>query len=388
MNTELIEALELLEKERGIDKAVLIETLEAALVSAYKKNFEGDAEAVRATVDPETGEMKVFATKEVVDEVYDETMEITLEDARKINSAYEKGDMLEVEVTPDTFGRLAAQTAKQVIVQRLKEAERSVIYDEFMERTNEVISAVVHRIDRGNAYVELGKAEAILPASEMLPGEVLNSGDRVKVYVCDVKKMAKGLQIVVSRTHPGLVKKLFEMEVPEIAQNIVTIKSISREAGFRSKVAVATNDENVDPVGACVGPMGSRIERVVAELGNEKIDIIPWSANPIEFIANALRPAKVIMVQINEEERAAKVVVPDNQLSLAIGREGQNARLAVKLTGWKIDIKSETQAREMGLFEQMGLQYGDAPEDTYEEEIQDDYQDYDSEAGQEDADQQ
>lgn len=349
MNTEFIYALEALEKERGIRKEILLDTIETALISAYKKNY-GVNNMIRVDIDSDTGSIKVFASKKVVENVEDENVEISLEDARKINIAYEPEDILEVEVTPKSFGRIAAQTAKQVIVQRLREAERGVIFEEFSERANEVVTAIVHRVDKNNVYVELGKAEAVLPVQEMLPTDKFNINDRVKVYICDVKKTAKGPQIQVSRTHPGLIKRLFEIEVPEIMQNTVQIKSIAREAGYRSKVAVYSADNHVDPVGACVGPKGNRIERIVSELGNEKIDIIPWSPNPVEYIANALRPAKVIMVQVNETEKAAKVIVPDNQLSLAIGKEGQNARLAAKLTGWKIDIKSQKKMEEM--FEQ------------------------------------
>ena len=346
MNTDFIYALEALEKERGIKKEILLDTIETALISAYKKNY-GANNMIRVEIDSETGSIRVFASKKVVENVEDENMEISLEEARKVNVAYEPEDILEVEVTPKSFGRIAAQTAKQVIVQRLREAERGVIFEEFSERANEVVTAIVHRVDKNNVYVELGKAEAMLPANEMLPTDRFNINDRVKVYICDVKKSAKGPQILVSRTHPGLIKRLFEIEVPEIMQNTVQIKSIAREAGYRTKVAVYSADPHVDPVGACVGPKGNRIERIVYELGNEKIDIIPWSPDPVEYIANALRPAKVIMVQVNETEKAAKVIVPDNQLSLAIGKEGQNARLAAKLTGWKIDIKSQKKVEEM-----------------------------------------
>ena len=347
MNSELVSALELLETERGIKKEILIETIETALISAYKKNYNA-LDEIRVEMSMETGDIKVFATKTVVDgPAAEESDEISLEDARTINEAYEPGDKLEVEITPQSFGRIAAQTAKQVIVQRLREAERDVIYDDFSERVNEIVPGIVQKIDRNGAIVEIGKAEALLPTQEMLANEPLAINDKVKVYIYDVKRSLKGPQILVSRTHPGLVKRLFEIEVPEIAQNIVQIKSIAREAGHRTKIAVASNDEHVDPVGACVGQKRSRIEHIVDELNDEKIDIILWSADPMEFIANALRPAKVIMVQINELEKAAKVIVPDNQLSLAIGREGQNARLAAKLTGWKIDIKNQKAIDEL-----------------------------------------
>ncbi len=345
MNTEFINAINALEKEKGIDKEVLIDAIENALVSAYKKNY-GSAQNVRVSVDSNDGSFKVFAKKTVVEEVADESEEMSLDDAQKINIAYEPGDAIEMEVTPGSFGRIAAQTAKQVVVHRLREAERGVIFEKFIEREGELMNAVIHRVDKNGILLELDGVEGLMPVSESIPSERYNINDHLKVYVMEVRKTAKGPQIVVSRTHPGLLKRLFEIEVPEIMQNVVQIKSIAREAGSRTKIAVYSEDENVDPVGSCVGQKGSRIDRIVAEIGNEKIDVIPWSADPIEFIANSLRPAKVLMVQINESEKAAKVVVPDYQLSLAIGREGQNARLAAKLTGWKIDIKSQTQIEE------------------------------------------
>jgi N utilization substance protein A len=358
MNTEFISALTALEKEKGIDKHVLIDAIENALVSAYKKNY-GSAQDVRVQVDPDSGAFRVFAKKTVVDEVTDDTIEISVKDAHRVNVAYEPGDVLEIEVTPGTFGRIAAQTAKQVVVHRLREAERGVIFDKFIEREGEIMNAVIHRVDKGSVLLELDGAEGVMPASECMPGERYAINDRIRVYVMEVRKTTKGPQIVVSRSHPGLLKRLFEIEVPEIMQNIVHIKSIAREAGSRTKIAVSSDDENVDPVGSCVGQKGSRIDRIVSEIGNEKIDVIPWSSDPIEFIANSLRPAKVLMVQINETEKAAKVVVPDYQLSLAIGREGQNARLAAKLTGWKIDIKSQTQIEQV-LFSD----HADDPEDN------------------------
>lgn len=350
MNTEFISALNALEKERGIEKSVLIDAIENALVSAYKKNY-GSAQNVRVSVDANDGSIRVFEKRTVVDEVTDESEEILLNEAQKINIAYEPGDSLEIEVTPGSFGRIAAQTAKQVVVHRLREAERGVIFEKFIEREGELMNAAIHRVDKSSVLLELDGVEGVMPMSECVPGEKYIINDHIKVYVMEVRKTTKGPQIVVSRSHPNLLKRLFEIEVPEIMQNVVQIKSIAREAGSRSKVAVYSEDENVDPVGSCVGQKGSRIDRIVAELGNEKIDVIPWSADPVELIANSLRPAKVLMVQINESEKAAKVVVPDFQLSLAIGREGQNARLAAKLTGWKIDIKSQTQI-EQTLFDE------------------------------------
>ncbi|MDD5016925.1 MAG: transcription termination factor NusA [Eubacteriales bacterium] len=346
MNTEFISALSALEREKGIDKTVLIDAIENALVSAYKKKY-GTVQDVRVVVDSVDGSFKVYAKKNVVNEVADDASEISLQEAQKINIAYEPGDIIEMEVTPGSFGRIAAQTAKQVVVHRLREAERGVVFDKFIEREGEIVSAVIHRVDKSSVLLELDGVEGIMPASECVPGERYNVNDHIKVYIMEVRKTTKGPQIVVSRTHPGLLKRLFEIEVPEIMQHVVSIKSIAREAGSRTKIAVYSDDENVDPVGSCVGQKGSRIDRIVSELGNEKIDVIPWSSDIIEFIANSLRPAKVLMVQINENEKAAKVVVPDYQLSLAIGREGQNARLAAKLTGWKIDIKSQTQIEEV-----------------------------------------
>ncbi len=345
MNTEFINALGELEHEKGIKKDVLLEAIEMALISAYKRHF-GNNENARVEIDPETGEIKVFAIKRVVDEIEEDGAEILLPEAKEINPAFEVGDTLETEVTPKEFGRIAAQTAKQVVVQRIREAERGIIYDQFAEKENEVLTAIVHRIERGSVYVELGRAEGIIPVGETVYNERYNINERLKVYVLEVKKTNKGPQIIVSRTHPLLIKRLFELEVPEIRQDIVQIKSIAREAGGRTKIAVWSEEKDIDPVGACVGHKGTRIERVVDELNGEKIDVVPWSADPIEFIANALRPAKVVMVQINEDEKAAKVIVPDYQLSLAIGKEGQNARLAAKLTGWKIDIKSQSQVEQ------------------------------------------
>lgn len=345
MNADFIEALNAIEKERGINKEILIDAVENALISAYRRNY-GTSNNVRAEVDRDTGEIQLFASKSVVEMVENQHTEITLENARKINALYEVGDVLEEEVKPKNFGRIAAQTAKQVVVQRIREAERGVIYDEYIEKENEVLTAIVQRVEKSGAYVELGRTDGLLTPNETIPGESFESNDRIKVYVLEVRKTNKGPQVLVSRTHPGLVKRLFELEVPEIQSGIVQIRSIAREAGFRTKVAVSSNDQQVDPVGACVGQRGIRVERIVTELHNEKIDIIEWDSDSAVYIAKALSPAKVLMVYINEAEKAAKVIVPDNQLSLAIGKEGQNARLAAKLTGWKIDIKNQSQAEE------------------------------------------
>lgn len=345
MKADFLEALNAIEKERGISKDILIDAFEAALVAAYKRNYNTTGN-VRAVVDRDTGEVQVFASKTVVEDVENIHSEISLDAAKKINPLFDIGDVLEEEADPRAFGRIAAQTAKQVVVQRIREAERGVIYDEYAEKENEILTAIVQRVEKNGVYVELGKTDGLLAFNEVIPGEEYNNNDRIKVYVLEVKKTSKGPQVLVSRTHPGLVKRLFELEVPEIMSGVVQIKSIAREAGFRSKVAVHSTDPQVDAVGACVGQKGIRVERMVNELCNEKIDIIEWDSDPAVYIAKALSPAKVIMVYINEAEKAAKVIVPDQQLSLAIGKEGQNARLAAKLTGWKIDIKSQTQAEE------------------------------------------
>lgn len=344
MNQEFMLALDELEKDRGIDKDVLIDTIEQALLTAYKKNF-GSAQNVRVEFDREKGDVKVFSQRVVVDEsdLYDTFLEIELKDAREISPNYELGDIIENEVTPRDFGRIAAQTAKQVVVQRIREAEREIVYSEFMDKENEIVTGEVARVNKNMVYVNLGRIEAIMTPAEQIPGEFYQAGQMIKVYILEVKKTNKGPQIVVSRSHPGLVKRLFEFEVPEIFEGIVQIKSISREAGSRTKMAVASIDEKIDPIGACVGPKGSRVKNIVDELGDEKIDIIHYSEDPSEFICASLSPSKVVRVDVNEDEKSALVVVPDYQLSLAIGKEGQNARLAAKLTNWKIDIKSESQ---------------------------------------------
>ncbi|MEY8382423.1 transcription termination factor NusA [Christensenellaceae bacterium 44-20] len=342
MNQEFMEALEELEQEKGIDKQTLLDAIKTALISAYKRNF-GITQDARVEIDEQTGAIAVYAEKEVVEEVFDPSFEVSLDEARAINEAYEIGDTIEEEVTPASFGRIAAQTAKQVVVQRIREAERGVIYEQYIDKESEIMTGTVVRQERGCYYLDLGRVEGMLPMKETIPGERYDIGTRLKVYVIEVKDAAKGAQIVVSRSHPGLLKRLLELEVPEIASNTVIIKSIAREAGHRSKIAVYSEDPNVDCVGACVGPKGSRIERVVEELSGERIDVISWHGDTAEFIASALRPAKVIMARVIEEERAAQVIVPDYQLSLAIGKEGQNARLAAKLTGYKIDIKCQSQ---------------------------------------------
>jgi N utilization substance protein A len=342
MNGDFIDALHEIEKEKGISKDIIFDALEAALISSYKKNF-GASQNVEVEMDKITGKVRVFSTKEVVEEVENEYLEIDLTNAKEIDDKYQIGDIAKIEITPKDFGRIAAQTAKQVVIQRIKDAERDVIYDEFISRENEIITGVIQRISKNNVYIDLGKTEAILPPTEQIEGEEYNQGDRLKLIILEVKKTTKGPQIVLSRSHPSLVTRLFELEVPEISDGIVDVYSISREAGSRTKIAVHSKDPNVDPLGSCVGFKGSRVKIIVDELKGEKIDIIIWSKDIEEFIGNSLSPSKVVKVIANEKEKSAVVVVPDYQLSLAIGKEGQNARLAAKLTNWKIDIKSESQ---------------------------------------------
>ena len=365
-----MEAISALEKERGIDQNILYTAIEEALQKAYRNHY-GTEGQVRAVVDRENGEFKVFSQKVVVsdDTPINDTMSyISMSDAKKYGT-YELGDVVELNSTPKSFGRIAAQTAKQVLLQRLKEAERERMVSDFSGKLYEIMTGVVQRVENGNVYIELGRNEGLLPVSEQVESERYRQGDRIKVYVLKVDKEARGKEtpIIVSRKNKDIIKRLFELEVPEVMDGTVQIKAISREPGIRSKVAVYSSDPQVDPVGSCVGPKGSRVERIVDELQGEKIDIIPWSADPIEFIANSLSAAKVIMVQINEEERAAKVVVPDHQLSLAIGMRGINAKLAARLTGWKTDIKSQSQAQEM--YEELLNQ---SMEDEYDEEEQPD----------------
>ena len=346
MNLEVMSALNELEKERGITKGIILEAIEAAITSAYKRNY-GTSQNVRVEIDGKTGDINVYARKLVVEDVTDETSQIGLREAQEQDPNYELDDVVEVEVTPSDFGRIAAQTAKQVVIQRIREAERALIYDEFSDREGDVITGIVQRWDHRNLIIDLGKVEAILGPSDHMTGDPHSQGTRLKVYITDVKQTSKGPQVSVSRTHPGLVSRLFEMEVPEIYDGTVEIKAVAREAGARSKVAVSSRDENVDPVGACVGPRGMRVQAVVSELRGEKIDIIPWAPMSEEFVANALSPAKVVKVYLDEATKTARAVVPDNHLSLAIGKEGQNARLAARLTGWRIDIKSQEQMAQI-----------------------------------------
>jgi len=348
LSSELFQALTMLSEEKGIDKETLLEALEAALISAYKKNFKS-ASNVSVKFNEEEGTMKVFARKKVVDEVENEREEINLDEAREIDLSYEIGDIVEQEVTPTNFGRIAAQAAKQVVTQRVREAERDIIYEEYIDREEDVLTGIVERVDAHNVFVNIGKVEAKLSRMDQIESEKYEVHDRIKVYVTKVTKTNKGPQVSISRSHPGLLKRLFEMEVPEIYDGTVEIKSISREAGERSKISVYASNPEVDPVGSCVGPKGQRVQAVVNELNGEKIDIVKWSEDPVIYVSNALSPSEVIDVLVDEEERATTVIVPDDQLSLAIGKRGQNARLAAKLTGWKIDIKSESEAKESGI---------------------------------------
>lgn len=341
MNSEFIAAIDDLVKEKGISKDVLIEAIESALVSAYKKNY-GTSQNVRVNIDKENGDVDVLMRRDVVEEVEDPFTEISLEEALEIDPRYQVGDVVEYQVTPKDFGRIAAQTAKQVVVQRIREAERGMIFDNYIDRQGDLITGVVQRISNETIFVNMGNTEGILVAGERAHGERYRVNDRIKAYIMDVRKSAKGPQVFLSRTHPGFVERLFELEVPEIEDGTVEIRSIAREAGSRTKIAVYTDDENVDPVGACVGTGGSRVKNIVDELFGEKIDITTWDEDPAVLIKNVLSPAKVEEVIIDEENRAATVVVPDYQLSLAIGKEGQNVRLAARLCGWKIDIKSHT----------------------------------------------
>ena len=350
MNTELLEALTILEKEKNISKEVLMEAIEQSLIQACKNHF-GKADNVHVTIDHETCEFSVYADKTVVEVVEDPVMEISLSNAKMMDSKYELGDIVQVPIQSKQFGRIATQNAKNVILQKIREEERKVLYDEYFQKEKDVVTGVVQRYMGKNVSVNLGKVDAILSENEQVKGEVYKPTERIKVYVLEVKDSPKGPKIMVSRTHPELVKRLFEAEVTEVKDGIVEIKSIAREAGSRTKIAVWSNDPDVDAVGACVGMNGARVNTIVEELRGEKIDIISWNENPALLIENALSPAKVITVLADPDEKTALVIVPDYQLSLAIGKEGQNARLAARLTGFKIDIKSETQAREAGDFE-------------------------------------
>ena len=345
MNKEMFEALEELSLEKGINKDYILEAIETALVTAYKRNFNS-SENVKIVIDEEHYTINVYSLKEVVEEVFDPAIEIDLASARNINPKAVMEDIVEVEITPKDFGRISAQTAKQVIVQKLREAEREIVYSEYSDRQGEIVTGLIQKVDKNLVIVDLGRLEGVMTMNEQVPGEIYSVNDRIKAYVLDVTKNAKGVpQMLISRTHPGFVRRLLELEIPEIYEGLIEIKNIVREAGSRTKIAVYSKDPNIDPVGSCVGPRGTRIQNILNELKEEKVDVVEWSEDPVQFIASALSPATVLAVDIDEENMSSKVVVPDNQLSLAIGKDGQNARLSAKLTGWKIDIKSETQIK-------------------------------------------
>ena len=393
MSNELLEALTILEQEKNIPKETLLDAIENSLITACKNHF-GKSDNIKVTIDPEICEYHVYQEKTVVEQVVDSILEISLANARMIDSKYEPGDIVNIEVKSKEFGRIATQNAKNVILQKIREEERKVLYDEYYSKEKDVVTGIVQRYVGKNVSINLGKVDAILAENEQVRKEVFQPTERIKLYVLEVKSTNKGPKILVSRTHPELVKRLFESEVTEVKEGIVEIKSIAREAGSRTKIAVWSNDPDVDPVGACVGMNGARVNAIVGELRGEKIDIINWNENPAMLIENALSPAKVISVIADAEEKTAKVVVPDYQLSLAIGKEGQNARLAARLTGFKIDIKSETQAREDGDFMDYENDYededyedyeeGDYEEDGYQEESYEEgrYQEGDYEEGQ------
>ena len=346
-NKELILALEELEKEKGIKKEEILESIRTALITAYKRNFDA-LDNVDVKIDEQTGATHVFSVKEIVEDARDEVLEISLKDAQKINKDLGIGDSVEVEIVPRDFGRIAAQTAKQVIIQKLRETERNIVYNEYNERKGEIVTGLVQKADKHIVVLDLGKLEGIMLPKDQIPTEHYKVNDKIKGYIVDVERGEKGApQAIVSRTHPDFVRKLLEFEIPEIYEGLIEIKSVSRDPGSRSKVAVYSPNENIDPVGSCVGQRGVRIQNVINELHGEKIDIIEWNADPSIFISSALLPAQIMAVDIKEEEKFAQVIVPDDQLSLAIGKAGQNARLAAKLTNWKIDIKSESQFREM-----------------------------------------
>ena len=375
MNTELLEALDILEKEKNISKDVMLEAIENSLLSACKNHF-GTSDNIKIVMDRKTCDYSVYAEREVVEEVFDPAIEISLEDAEKINPALHIGDIAQVELHSKEFGRIATQNAKNLILQKIREEERKVVYDQYFEKEKDIVTGIVQRYVGKNVSINLGKADAMLTENEQVKGEVFKPTERIKLYIVEVKNTTKGPKILVSRTHPELVKRLFESEVTEVKDGIVEIKSIAREAGSRTKIAVWSNDPDVDPVGACVGMNGARVNAIVNELRGEKIDIINWSDNPAILIENALSPAKVISVMADPDEKTASVIVPDYQLSLAIGKEGQNARLAARLTGYKIDIKNETQAIESG---ELPENYMELSEGVYEEEYDDDAEEFDVE---------
>ena len=370
MNTELLEALNILEKEKDISKESLLDAIENSLLNACKSHF-GKADNIKVIMDRESCDYQLYAEKEVVEDVEDTLEQISLEDARKMDGKYDIGDIVHVPIESKSFGRIATQNAKNLILQKIREEERKVVYDQYFEKEKDIVTGIVQRYVGKNVSINLGKADAMLTENEQVKGEVFKPTERIKLYIVEVKNTTKGPKILVSRTHPELVKRLFESEVTEVKDGIVEIKSIAREAGSRTKIAVWSNDPDVDPVGACVGMNGARVNAIVNELRGEKIDIINWSDNPAILIENALSPAKVISVMADPDEKVASVIVPDYQLSLAIGKEGQNARLAARLTGYKIDIKSETQAIESG---ELPENYMELREGVFEEEVEDGYE--------------
>lgn len=384
MNAEIINAIEQLEKEKGIDKDYLFDAIETSLVTACKKNF-GTSQNIKVIMDRNNGDVKVYAEKTVVEEVFDDAIEIALEDARTINTNYDFDDVVDIEVTPRNFGRIAAQTAKQVVVQKIREAEREIVYSNFIRKEKDIMVGIIQRKERKNIMIDLGSVEGTLAPNEQVPTEDYFFNKRLNVYVLEVKKTTKGPQIYVSRTHPELIKRLFEREVPEIHDGIVEIKSIAREAGSRTKIAVYSNERDVDAVGACVGQNGNRVNVIVNELQGEKIDIVIWNEDPKRFIAASLSPSKVMHVSVDEEAKSARVIVPDYQLSLAIGKEGQNARLAAKLTGYRIDIKSESQANDLNIVWDQDEDSNEDPreleiiEDTEEQELKEAYEEFEME---------
>ena len=345
MSSEFVQAIAELGKEKGINPEILFQAVEEAVVSAYKKNYDS-SQTVRVVLNKETGDFHVYEQRKVVEQMISPHDEISLEEALKLHPDYMPGDFVEQEVFPKNFSRVAVQNAKQIIMQRIREAERDIVYDKFAGREDDIVTGMIQRVERGTVFVDLGSTEGVLIANEQVPGERYMPRDRMKFYVVEVKKTNKGPQIMLSRTHPGLLKRLFELEVPEIHDGVVELRSVAREAGMRSKIAVMSNNEKVDPVGSCVGQRGSRVQNIVNELRGEKIDIVKYNDDPAQYVSNALSPAQAISSVASEEEKICRVIVPDYQLSLAIGKEGQNARLAAKLTGWKIDIKPESQARE------------------------------------------
>lgn len=374
---ELMKALQLIEKQKGIDREEIFQAIENSLISACKKNF-GTSQNIKVDINRETGDVKVYAQKEVTEDVYDAFLEISLEDAKAINPNYEYGDMVDILVTPQNFGRISAQAAKQVVVQKFREAEREKVYKQYVVKQNDIDTGVIRRIENKNVVVSLGPIDVVIPQKEQVATENYNVHDRLKVYIISVTKITKGARLTGSRSHPDLVKRLFELEVPEIYDGTIEIKGIVREAGSRTKIAVYSKNPNVDAIGSCIGNNSNRVNAIIKEIRGEKIDIINWSENPKFYIAESLKPCNVLAIELNEEERTAKVVVPDNQLSLGIGKEGQNVRLAAKLTGWKIDIKSEEQAKLTNFvdFDRQDIYIKEIEQKTEKiEDVEDNYED-------------